>query len=904
MKKYLKIVMMLVLSMLCLTGCTSANDTGIYEVFLPEGYEESGADYPVVYVLPQDGYNLDNSGISELLVKEMEEGSVLDAIIIKPEFEKDADVIDEMNKIVTSVDAQYRTIAEKKYRVLAGTGTGGYLAYTLGFSERDTFGVIASVRGDFASENNPWIETYGAVKDTLKKVKDFGGAYFNEIYTYMDAPVDDEWTNMDGSTNDLGIMFIEAETSSDVHEFTVRPGEYNDEFLEESVRRIGERMTAYMFRDSMSGIVGLEKAALSEDEESAKVQYSIEITDKISKWTTQIVDAKIKASVKDPKTGEVLAEESGEIQIAADGKREGELTVDNVVNGTVSDVVLTVEAFGGEIPIASTTLKRIPKEELAGDNQRVDLSSDWYFYYAGTTETLEIDSITPEVYKKWSVVQPAVGNWAKGYGNIDKTNVFGPDEYFEYMIVGNGYYVKEFDLPEKFDTSKATLSIGYVDDRCEVFLNGKRVGATGMTEDGQPTGETTWAKLSEFEIDGSILNKKGKNTVIVRAWNDEPYGAGGWYDGPVALTGAQKKDKKEEKKEAADTKKEKKFFYEETFKTAAAKDGKYLIYLPEDYYETERFYPTMYLLHQFNSDHTSYQIDKIDQVMNDAIEKGLFDEMIVVIPNSEEESWWSGRWRTMITDDLIPHIDAKYRTINDARYRLTAGCSMGGQGAFSVAMTNPDYFTGAVSFYGALSMAPSKREDILSIAKNEPKEYLDYFSYSFICGNQDSYGFGIPAIELNQIFEEREVEHYFFIENGGHDSSFYLPYFEESVAYVRNNMYQNDNGVDRLLKASAKADGTKVKVAFEASEGIEEYFNQVPASSYTKESEKTLNIPLIIQIVKDGEVIHTKTVKKNTVSEAQLSAEYEFDFAKKLKGVEDFEVVVKAAVFDKVVEMK
>jgi len=896
MKKYMKLAMTLILGMLCLMGCTSANDTGVYEVFLPAGYEESTVEYPVVYVLPQDGYNLDNSGISELLVKEMEEGKIVDVIIVKPEFDKKSDVIEEMNKIVTNVDTQYRTIAEKKYRVLAGTG--GYLAYTIGFSERDTFGLMASTRGDFVSDNNPWIETYGYVSDTIKKVKDFGASYFEEIYTYLDAPVKDEWTNMDGSTNDLGIMFIEMENSSEVHEFTVRPGEFNNEFLQESVARIGERLTKYMLKDSISGIVDLEKISLPEEEKSAKVSYTIEITDEINKWSANTIDTVVNVSVKDPKTGEVLAKENGEIQLAAGGKRDGELNVDNIVNGTSSDVVLSVEAFGGEIQLSSVTLKR---KQAETNNQSVDLSSDWYFYYAGTRETLEIESITPEVYKKWSVVQPAAGNWAKGYGNIDKSTVSGPEEYFEYMIVGNGYYVKEFELPEKFNTKKATLSIGYVDDRCEVFLNGEHVGSTGMTEDGKSTGETTWAKLSEFAIDGKLLNKDGKNTIIVRAWNDEPYGAGGWYEGPVSLTGAQKKQKKEK---VSDTEKEKEFFYEETFKTNATKEGKYLIYLPKDYYETERYYPTMYLLHQFNSDHTSYQRDQIDQVLNEAIENGIFDEMIVVIPNSEEESWWSGRWRTMITDDLIPHIDAKYRTINDARYRLTAGCSMGGQGAFSVAMTNPDYFTGVVSFYGALSMPPSKREDVLLIAKDEPKEYLDYFSYSFICGNQDSYGFGIPAVQLNQIFEEKEVEHYFFIENGGHDSSFYLPYFEESVAYVRSNMYQSDNGIERMLTTSAETDGTKVKVTFEAAEGIEKYFNLVPESSYTKEKEETLNIPLIIQIVKDKEVLYTKIVKNNVVSAAQLKTEYEFDFAKKLKGVEDFEVVVKAAVFDKVIEMK
>ena len=95
-----------------------------------------------------------------------------------------------------------------------------------------------------------------------------------------------------------------------------------------------------------------------------------------------------------------------------------------------------------------------------------------------------------------------------------------------------------------------------------------------------------------------------------------------------------------------------------------------------------------------------------------------------------------------------------------------------------------------------------------------------------------------------------------------------------------------------------------MKVKFEAEDGIEKYFNQIPASADAEAKTTELRIPLIIQVVKDGEVLLTKTVKKNVVSSEQMGAEYEFNFAKKLKDVEDFEVVVKAAVFDKVVEMK
>lgn len=916
MKKYLAILGIIISSVFCFCGC-SGEAGGVYETVLPRGYDESIFEYPVIYVLPQNGYDLDDSRITELLDDEIQEGNLPDAIIIKPKFSDDSDVLEEMKWIVQDVDSQYATIDNKKYRVLAGTGTGGYLAYSIGLAERELFGGMVSIRGDFASEENPWIETLGSVSGEIEKVQDFGAGYFDEVYTYLDAPVADAWSDMKGSTNDLGAMFIEMGTSAAAHEYTVRPGEFDKEFLQESVRRVSDNLTKYMLGSTITGTLKLENATLPAEEKNAKAMFSIDVANTINDFTLRDFEMEVTASVVDPETGEVLAENSDVIKVTDDGTYEGEIKVDNKVNDTSSEVVLTANVFGGKLEIARATLRRGQGNVLDGDVKTIDLSGDWYFKYTGMDEEIDAAKLSANEYESWPVVQPGDGKWAKGYGNIDENTVSGPSEYFTYMLTGNGYYVKAFEIPKEFDSANVTLSIGYVDDRCEVFFNGEKVGSTGMNDAGEPNGETTWANLSEFAVNSDLLVRGGTNTIVVRAWNDEPYGEGGWYDGPIMLTGTgtmagdvnvsdegtdgvdleSGSDTNTEDKNAKD------YFYEETFKSELIKEGKYLIYLPHDYYETERFYPTMYLLHQFNSDHTSYKTDHIDQVLNEGIEKGLYDEMIVVIPNSEEESWWTGKWEKMLTEELISHIDSKYRTINDARYRMAAGCSMGGQGAFGVALTNPEYFSGMASFFGALSMAPTMAEDAILIAGEESKEFLDYFSYSFICGNQDSYGFGKPAIDLHQILAEKEVGHYFFIENGGHDSEFYLPYFNECVGYVRSNMYQTHNAVERLVSGSVKNDGTKVKVSFEADDKMKEYFNVIPASANMAEASMELNIPLIIEIKKDGKVLHTEYVKENAVSADKMNAEYEFDFSEQLEGVKEYEVAVKAAVFDRIVEL-
>jgi len=232
MKKYVKIVVsvlvvLLSVSMLCACGRSGGDPNAkvsSYEVLLPEGYDSEDRNYPVVYVMPQDGYEADDSGIAEKLHDRME------VIIIRPVLEQGLDVHSAMGNLVKEVDETYRTAPDKKFRAVVGTGAGGYLAYVLGLADDAAFSAIASIRGDFVSEANPWYAVYGDVADALEKMHWKNKAVFENFYTYIDAPVSDAWTNMKGSTNDIGAQFIGYGTTSGAHEFTVRKGSYDEAF--------------------------------------------------------------------------------------------------------------------------------------------------------------------------------------------------------------------------------------------------------------------------------------------------------------------------------------------------------------------------------------------------------------------------------------------------------------------------------------------------------------------------------------------------------------------------------------------------------------------------------------------------------------------------------------------------
>lgn len=1015
-----------------------------YEVTLPDDYAISGKNYPVIYVMPQDGVKCDDSGLSENLVTAMETEEAMDMIVVRPAFVIDTDLHSTLADIVADVDANYHTIPTSECRVIAGTGVGGYLSYILGLTENPTqqavvvsqteeepvteepveeepvveepaaeepaveepaaeepaaeepvteepveeepvteepaaeepveeepvveeptaeepaaeepaaeeptaeepaveepaaeepteeepapaaapaasvpaplageedatpftaltepglFKSIVSVRGDFVSDANKW-KVYG---DVAAYVNEMGADVFNEFYTYIDAPVNDPWTNMEGSSNDLGHKFIDYGTGSDEHEFTVRPGSFDAAYLKESASRVMNRVSTVATNGIVSGSVSLEKAALTADEKTVTVNYSVTVKEKFASFVSKAQDVDMVLSIVDPSTKQVLASTTVTEEFAGAGTASGKVKMDNLVNGSASDVRLSVNLFGKTFLLGSATLIRIQDTVIDGDYQKIDLMGDWYFNYVGAKKRYPIEEITPEEYTTWSTAQPALSNWYKGYGNISDENVNCPwPDYFNFFITGSGYYARTFEVPENFDAEEVILSLGYVDDRCEAWINGVRVGATGLDENGEPTGKTTWAVYSKYEIDPEILVKGGTNTVVVRAWNDLGVGAGGWYNGPVGLYSKAALESSVEDSRLVEHSFDSAYAAKATKAETETVENKYLLYLPEDYDSTDRYYPTVYLLHQFNSDHTSYRTDKIDQLLDNAIKAGLFDEMIVVIPNSAESSWWCGDWEKMVTEELMPLIDANYRTIKDARYRLTAGCSMGGQGAFSVALGNPDLFSGAISFFGALSMAPESGVDAIEAAKTESAAYLDYYTLYFICGNQDSYGFGKPAIELNKILESKGIEHGFFIENGGHDSNFYVPYFTSAFQYARDNMYKSDVAVEQLLEGAVTVDGSVVTADFEALKGIYNYFNVIPKSTYTKNTNPDLSIPLSIQVTQDDEVVYEYVERDFTVAKDKTTWNKDLDIAEYVDTTKEYSVTFRAAIFDRMVEL-
>jgi poly(3-hydroxybutyrate) depolymerase len=142
-----------------------------------------------------------------------------------------------------------------------------------------------------------------------------------------------------------------------------------------------------------------------------------------------------------------------------------------------------------------------------------------------------------------------------------------------------------------------------------------------------------------------------------------------------------------------------------TFDSAAAKAKvSYHIYKPAAYdQDTQRRFPVVYWLH--GSGGGLPGIPRVAALFDAAIAAGKTPPCLVVFVNGLVEGMYvdwkdgSAPIETIIIKELIPHIDATYRTIASRNGRLLDGYSMGGYGSARLGFKYTDLFS-AVSIMG------------------------------------------------------------------------------------------------------------------------------------------------------------------------------------------------------------
>jgi endo-1,4-beta-xylanase len=135
-----------------------------------------------------------------------------------------------------------------------------------------------------------------------------------------------------------------------------------------------------------------------------------------------------------------------------------------------------------------------------------------------------------------------------------------------------------------------------------------------------------------------------------------------------------------------------------TFKSPSmGSDVGYYIYLPPGYEKGTERYPVVYHLHGGRPGSESKAV-RLSTYVDKAIAAGTIKPTIYVFPNGGPVSWYdmpemkNGMGKSVFVKELIPHIDATYRTWGTREGRALEGYSQGGRGTTRIMFKHPELF--------------------------------------------------------------------------------------------------------------------------------------------------------------------------------------------------------------------
>ena len=140
-----------------------------------------------------------------------------------------------------------------------------------------------------------------------------------------------------------------------------------------------------------------------------------------------------------------------------------------------------------------------------------------------------------------------------------------------------------------------------------------------------------------------------------------------------------------------------------------------MVYTPAEYdlqKNAKKRYPVLYLQHGMGEGETSWTLQgKMQHIMDNAIAKGEAVPMIVVMESGDIKAPmgrgqgmgdYGASFYPVLLNDLIPYIDANFRTKTDRDNRAMAGLSWGGHQTFDIVFNNMDKFAWLGTFSGAI----------------------------------------------------------------------------------------------------------------------------------------------------------------------------------------------------------
>ncbi len=257
-------------------------------------------------------------------------------------------------------------------------------------------------------------------------------------------------------------------------------------------------------------------------------------------------------------------------------------------------------------------------------------------------------------------------------------------------------------------------------------------------------------------------------------------------------------------------------------------DIHYNVYLPAGYAGSAERYPVLYLLHGRGDSMSAWT--QMKGTLDELIAAGEIQPTIAIMPDAP----WSSRAsyyvdsaytgsdpgrpvETAFTKDLLPHVDAAYRTVANRTGRGVAGYSMGGYGALRYSLAHPDLFGAAIVLspavyvpippsdsstreFGAFGLGKSLFVDSIYKKLNYPALLPSFTATGlslpmFIAVGDDEFKNPAPKdyvhdldfeshVLFNQAARVENLTTELRVVNGGHDWDVWGPEFAEGAKFI------------------------------------------------------------------------------------------------------------------------
>ena len=160
------------------------------------------------------------------------------------------------------------------------------------------------------------------------------------------------------------------------------------------------------------------------------------------------------------------------------------------------------------------------------------------------------------------------------------------------------------------------------------------------------------------------------------------------------------------------------------------------VILPDGYRTTAKRFPTVYVLHGWSGNDTTWTEKSGISPLADRY------GVILVMPDGGYDKWYidspvlaKSKYETYIGKEVVAQMDRNFRTIAKKEARAITGLSMGGYGALNVALNNPVTFGAAGSLSGGVDPRDFSRNWGLEAVFGDHVKNADFWNDKAIINN-------------------------------------------------------------------------------------------------------------------------------------------------------------------------